>query len=1046
MFHLSLSFLGPPQIEHNNRVVKVTTRKTLALLVYLTLSHRPRHREELVALLWPEINRENGLAALRRTLANLQNTIGYEWFSTNRQSIGLAQSSKIWVDVLEFNRLLAPCQGVPTSDKLCNQWLFNGIKAIHLYQGDFLTGFTLSDCPEWDTWQWAQTEQLRRNFGFVLEKVARMYMLQQNPETAIPYAQRWLLLNNLHEPAHRLLMMLYHQNGERANFLHQYQICKHILHEELNIEPETETTDLYLRLCHEENEPTRWNQATSVNKESPDEEVGSSILVGSAFFPRIPMLHTPFIGRQLEIDTLANALTDTSCRLITITGIGGVGKTRLILEAAMAYKDLFSDGVYFIPLAAVSSSMLINSVIARAMNFTFQGSTSPEIQLQNYLQSKHILLLLDSFEHLLQGGTQLVTTLLSRTSHLKLLIASQECLHIPEERLLRIQGLVYPTITEKPSLEEISSYSAVQLFLATAQRIRPSFTPHANDLPSLVHICRLLDGLPLAIELVAPLIQGISLSEMAQELIHNLTSLPTIWRNTPIRHHTLQAVFDHAWQRLTPNEQKTLQRLSVFQNEFSLFAAKQITETTPFVLFSLVDKSLVSFTKHGRYSLPQSLRQYLISRLSKHSADYHTTHHNHCIYYTTFLEKRLPGLKIAQQKESLQEIVNELENILAAWQWAIAQSLWPYIDRCLDTLFHFYRIRGLFTEGLDIFSQTLYAIQSKKESAYSTHLLIGRLLTRQAYFYMYLSQFAKAEEVAKQSLAIYKQVGKSAQTEVGVILNCLGGIAYHNQQKLLARQLFEQSLTIFTQFQDTFYTANVISNLGTVATNLKEYKEAEQQYRQSLVMFREMGNFYQVAVCLNNLSHIEEVKQTYHNAYLYLKESLALCREFGFKWLEIIVLHNHGHIACLDHDYVQAQQWYEESLYLRQQLGDIQGVSITWSDLGNVAFETGEYQVALSNLSKALQIAFPLGNLPVIQEIIWRMAQCFTSTSQYPQAMELITWLLRCPTIDHTIKNQAEGSLAQLETKLPQEALTRLQNVELDLKELLARIHSQQAN
>ena len=406
------------------------------------------------------------------------------------------------------------------------------------------------------------------------------------------------------------------------------------------------------------------------------------------------------------------------CRCISLVGPGGMGKTRLALEAAESKKNEFIVGAAFISLVSVSSSDATVSAIASGIGFAFYGPNDPKNQLLNYLANKHMLLVLDNIEHLLVEGsnqgviTDLIIEILQQAPQIKLLITSREALNLGEEWIYEVKGLDYP---EVKAMDKADKFSSVALFVQQARRVRPGFEMDARDQKSIVRLCRLVEGMPLAIELAASWVQILSVEEVVVEVERSLDFLKTQMRDLPERHRSMRAVFDQSWQMLSLEEKQVLSRLSVFRGGFSRQAAEQVAGASLLTLSSLVIRSLVRRTANGRYDIHELIRQYAASNLAEDPMERHRIQEKHSLYYLGLLEGKDLLLHSAEQKAVLNELTEEIHNIREAWDWAVNNQTIPSLYRASTALRQLLELRNWFKEGELTFGRTAETIQADRQ-------------------------------------------------------------------------------------------------------------------------------------------------------------------------------------------------------------------------------------------------------------------------------------------------------------------------------------------
>jgi predicted ATPase/transcriptional regulator with XRE-family HTH domain len=423
----------------------------------------------------------------------------------------------------------------------------------------------------------------------------------------------------------------------------------------------------------------------------------------------LPAQLTSFIGREDEINALAALLVAPTCRLVSLVGPGGVGKTRVAIAlaerlAAQSRPDLpkFSEGIWFVALQAVDSAEQIVAAIADALRCPPPGSADPRDHLLAYLHPRQLLLVLDTFEHLREQAG-LLTTILTEAPDVKLLITSREALNLAAEWRYPLDGFPLPAAR---STHDPAQSDAVRLFVERAQRVRPQFN-FADERAAVLHICRLVEGIPLAIELAATWISALSCAAIADAISGNLTFLTSGSTHGSERHRSMRAVFDASWSLLSQDERTVFARLSVFRSGFQYPAAEHVAGAQLATLMALVDKSLLRWEPGDRYQIHELLRQYAAERLEQLGGEGAGARERHCTYYTDFLAQRADDVIGRRQREALQEIAAELENVHAAWHHAIQHRRIVAIQPAAYTFYLFLDYRSRYQEGADLFAEAV---------------------------------------------------------------------------------------------------------------------------------------------------------------------------------------------------------------------------------------------------------------------------------------------------------------------------------------------------
>ena len=606
---LTIYLLGTPRFEKNGTSIHIGRRKSVALAAYLACAGQPVGRETLAALLWPEHDQAAALKGLRRELARLKRALGAENVTATRSHLALNKAGGITVDIVSFQQhlqLVKDHDHFP--DSACRLCLDALNATVKLHNGEFMAGFNLPDCPEFDSWQDFRRESTRRGLSRALHRLVKWHVIQQEYERAIEYGRRWLAEDPFHEGARRTLMLAYAEAGQQAAGLRVYEEGVALLQAELGIVPNAETTQLA--------ESIRAGRLTTGGKMSTTPTVQPA---ARPLPHNLPCPTTPFVGRAHELTMTQLRLEEAACRLLTLVGPTGIGKTRLALEVGRILANngshLFGDGVVFVPLADVDGPEAMIAAIMQAAKLTHKDSAPGEQQLLAALHDRQLLFILDNLEHLPEAGG-LTSRILAGAPHVKILATSCRALRLREEWSHPLHGLSVPPAGGDEEMEAAAAYDAVQLFIQRARQVSPSFST-AEELAHVVRICRLVEGMPLALELAAGWIDVLDAGAIAGELEQGLDLLQARCSNVPPRQQSMRAGFRQTWSVLNRVEQEALARLSLFPESFTREEAARVGGANLAILSSLLEKSLVQPAGSQRFRLPQLLRHFAGGELER---------------------------------------------------------------------------------------------------------------------------------------------------------------------------------------------------------------------------------------------------------------------------------------------------------------------------------------------------------------------------------------------------------------------------------------------
>jgi predicted ATPase/class 3 adenylate cyclase len=747
---------------------------------------------------------------------------------------------------------------------------------------------------------------------------------------------------------------------------------------------------------------------------------------------RLPLPSAPLIGRDTELADLTRHLADPACRLITVVGPGGIGKTRLALQVAADHAERFVHGAHFVPLAPVASAAALPSAIADALGFAFYGAADPATQLLGYLHEKELLLVLDNLEHLLDAADLLVT-ILERAPRVKLLATSQERLRLQEEWVVELAGLPVPQATATKNLESVSS---IALFLQRARQVQQGFALTEAEGPSIARICQLVAGMPLGIELAATWVRVLPPAEIAQELERTLDFLITSARDLPTRHRSLRAVFDHSWNLLTEIERQVLRRLAVFRGGFTRDAAGIVCREPEIgnreqdgiedlaaalspvaysllpVLAALVDKSLLRRIAPMRYDMHDLVRRYAWAKLQGSPAELDAVQDRHSLYYTDLARQWGEHLTGARQWEAVAALVAEFENIRHGWSHALARGDLAAARKPLRCLWFFYEIRCLYQEAETTFGRAAAKLQASVPSKGAAALACAYMGAMQSWFCLRLGQFERARELVEPSLAVVRSF--EAPAELADTLYYIEVLEWITGNYEKARAFCYEHLALAERIGDRWGHAVAFGNLGMNSQALGDYAAAREQMRQAIAMYRASGDRRMVAVGLNFLSAVECAVGNYDEAQLLLREGLALNTLTGERWTFGLALNQMGLVAMLQQEYQAAIYLFRESLNLFRELGEGWSIARGLNHLGAATRALGDDRAAERYFLEALVTARRANALPEVLDALVALAGLLASDGAAEQALALVAQVEQHPAASKEAQDRALQLRAEL--------------------------------
>lgn len=990
-----IRLLGSPTIYYKDTELELPTTKQFALLYYLIIQGNWVSREVIADLFW-ELDDEKSRSNLRVTLTKIRQEPDLNWLSflkveKNRLKMTLAS------DVSDFRKAIKS-----------RQW----IKAQELYRGPLLNGVKLNKAAQFSNWLELERENSHHQWRKAITAQASLWEREGLYDDASELIQTLLKEDyETYEEIEETVLQLLRcadKSGEYESALHCYQ----------NTKKRFEKENLF------------FSEHIEKLAESLEKKRQQEIIIAEPILPKhtIPIQANSFVGRQMELDEISKMLEQPSCRLLTLKGLGGIGKTRLALQFSKSQAERFSDGVHFIFLAALQSTKNLAATILNTLKISVSVGQTPEACLKSSLQNKKILLTLDNFEHLLEG-VSLLGELLECAPNLKLLVTSREPLNITWEQTFEVFGMRYP---KKVKEENFAKYDAVRLFTRTAQLTDSHFQLEKENYSAVLDICRIVEGMPLGLELAASWLQLSSCQQVADLLAEDVALVESTLRDIPERHRNLDRVFEQSWQLLSELEQSVLSQLAIFRGGFDKEAVKVIINSQPITLLRLRQKSLVRRARGEQFDMHEVIRQGAEKKLKENDGKYQKVRSGHSKYYLSLFINNKNAIE-ASELEIIKIIKANSDNIREAWNWAVYTLDIETLQSSLTPIHFFHMDQGRFQEAIELYNYAeKYISQHHAKSPIFPHLL-----ERKSWCLNMLGDVQQSIAYSKESIKLSKKL-KDIKGII-VSLYTFGVIEKGRGNDFQARAAWQEALDLAEEHDETVEALNIFSNLAVLEEREGNYKKAEANYRGALKASKQLGENPRYLMYLNNLATFLLNRERFDEAEILAKEGFSLSESINQSAMLPYFLLKLARVASFRKAYDEAWQLAQRGLILAQEQNNTSYCAKLYHFLGDIALTTKQLLQSYHCFQQGLQIAQDVQNSPIIHQILVSVAKLYSLEGETEKAISLLELLLQQSPLVKTTEKNITNLLKDLKERAvsAQHAKTRKEADHMSLEEFI---------
>ncbi|MCB9155778.1 MAG: AAA family ATPase [Caldilineaceae bacterium] len=1026
---IALRLFGYPKLYQKGTPLHTTLpKKAMALLAYVAVTDEPIGRETAETLLWPDAPAKTAKSSLRNLLSKLRKEHP-DLLTITTRTIALQPAFMHQIDVVAFQHGIAAIQRAAHHPEPLDlrQWQ----SALDCYQGDFLAGFHIQQSASFDEWSVLQREYLREQAITNLFSLSEAYAATAESDLALAALSRLLAIEPWHEAAYLHQLQLLQASGRRTEALQLYERYQALLAEEFALGPSTELTALYQQIKTSTITTTPFGTHLGPKPSSVLTKIESTTAnkpADKSIPHNLPHPLRLFLGRAKELALIQQLITAPTCRLLTIIGLGGMGKTSLALAVAhhllQHHGADFPDGIFFVPLLGINEPDTANfaesmsgraddehlprarsaesaqigsaivTAIANHIGCTLREDLPSHLQLSNHLQTRRLLLVLDNFEHLLAyAGTVLM--LLTATPNLKLLITSRARLNIRGETILPLEKLSLPSpstsrarasadlsvalSTKADTYAQLADAAwqeseALTMFVQRARCIDPNFVINTDNINAIVRICQHVDGLPLGIELATSMLPLLSCHELAVELNESLDMLQADLQDLPADHHTLYAVCERSWRLLAPPEQLLFATLSIFPGTFERTAAKVIAGATTALLMRLLNQSLLTREGDARYVIHRTVHQYVQGKLRQWPHKFDEAQIAYARYYLELLVNNESVLVGKESALAIAQITKEIDNVFAAWRRAVAYAMVTELSQSMHVLFVFCMQQGLFADALELFDYALRHFAPHQEVQKSPAndqimILIGRLQSYLGIFSGYLGRQSQAEAALRAGLSMLRQTD-----ELNPKILCLGalGAAIRMNDLHEGRALLGESMGL-ANAADNLTKGMLQFILAEIECFCGQYEDARRLATDSHALLMPVDWKWGLMESLRVLGLTQLRLGNYVAAQKIFEIRIENARQQGFTAVWIDAMISRGDALRLQGQPSAAHQDYAKALHLAQKFQlPLLVAQAHWAQ-GCLAEQLGEYPKAKALLTENVNVRHPIQFMAALPTLGWAL-------------------------------------------------------------------------